>query len=396
MNKNVYSVSQVNNYIKLLFEDDVFLNDIFIEGEISNFKKHTSGHIYFTIKDENASINSVIYKTNASSIDFNIENGMKITAFGYISSYIKTGQYQFYVKEIAPLGKGNLQKDFEALKQKLFNQGFFDEQHKKPIPKLPKNIAVITSSTGAAIQDIINIYKRRNQSINLILIPSVVQGKDAHLHIINAIEMANDYGKIDVLILARGGGAYEDLECFNSEELAKAIYFSEIPTITGIGHEIDFTIADFVSDFRAPTPSAAIEIALPEANFLQERLEQAYYKINKIIDDKIQEKRNKLDLNINTHSFKNFLDLVMNYQLFVENSINLIEKEFNYKVKEKRFLLENIINKLDAISPTNILKNGYAFISNEYGNNIKSSKNLKKNEIITINFYDGEKKAKIL
>ncbi|MDE6181998.1 MAG: exodeoxyribonuclease VII large subunit, partial [Eubacteriales bacterium] len=276
MNKNIYSVSQINNYIKLLLEDDVLLNDIFIKGEISNFKKHTSGHIYFTIKDENASINSVMYSSNALNIDFEIENGMQVTVFGYVSSYVKTGQYQFYAKEINLLGKGDLKRDFEALKEKLFKQGFFDEEAKKIIPKFPKNIGVITSPTGAAIQDIINIYKRRNQSVNLILIPTLVQGDSADLEIINAIKIANEYKKIDTLILARGGGSYEDLDCFNSEELAKAIYFSEIPIITGIGHEIDFTIADFVSDFRAPTPSAAIEIALPEYNILQEKLEQNY------------------------------------------------------------------------------------------------------------------------
>lgn len=395
MNKNTYSVSQVNNYIKLLLEDDVLLKDIYIEGEISNFKKHTSGHLYFTIKDELASINAVMYSSSASNIKFDISNGMKVIILGYVSSYVKTGQYQFYVKEIAISGKGDLQKEFEILKEKLFKLGFFDEEYKKPIPKFPENIGVITSQTGAAIQDIINVYKRRNKSTNLILIPTLVQGEKASSEIIKAIEMANDYKKLDTIILARGGGSYEDLECFNNEDVAKAIFYSRIPIITGIGHEIDFTIADFVADFRAPTPSAAIEIALPENDILQEKIIQNYYKINQIINQKIEKNKMKLNFNKEKSSFKNFLNLIMDYEIFIENKIDFFEKEFNYKFKEKQLILNNMVNKLDSISPTNILKKGYAFISDEEGKGIKNSKNLKTGDTININFYDGEKKAKI-
>lgn len=395
MNKNIYSVSQVNNYIKLLLEDDVLLNDIFIEGEISNFKEHTSGNLYFTIKDENASINVVMYSSNASGIEFEISNGMKVTIFGYISSYFKTGQYQFYAKKIDIAGKGDLQKQFEFLKQKLLNKGFFDEENKKPIPKFPKNIAVITSQTGAAIQDIINIYKRRNQSVNLILIPTLVQGEKAVFEIVNAIENANEYKKIDTIILARGGGSYEDLQCFNNEEVANAIFCSNIPIVTGIGHEIDFTIADFVADFRAPTPSAAIEIALPENDLLQDKVFQYYYKINQIINRKIE--KNKMQLTINTEksSFKNFTDTLMNHQIFLEDKVNILQKQFMHNIKEKHLYLENIINKLDSISPLNILKKGYAFVSDEKGKSVKNSQSLQSGDIVNINFYDGEKKAKI-
>lgn len=395
MNKNVYSVSQINNYIKLLLEEDVLLKDIYIEGEISNFKRHTSGHLYFTIKDELSSLNAIMYSSIASNVKFEISNGMKVTALGYVSSYLKTGQYQFYIKNIEILGKGNLQKEFEILKEKLFKEGFFSEQNKKPIPKLPKNIGVITSQTGAAIKDIINVYKRRNKSANLILIPALVQGEKAPLDIIKAIEIANRYKKLDTIILARGGGAYEDLHCFNNEDVAKAIFNSKIPIITGIGHEIDFTIADFVSDFRAPTPSAAIEIALPENDVLKEKVIRNYYRINQIMNQMIEKNAMRLEFNKQKSSFKNFLNLIVNYEIFIENKMNFFEKEFKNKFKEEYIKLNNIIEKIELSSPTSILKKGYSFISNEEGKGIKKAEELKTGDTININFYDGEKKAKI-
>lgn len=395
MDKNVYSVSQINNYIKLLLEDDVLLNNIFIQGEISNFKYHTSGHLYFTIKDENSSLNVIMYNSDAINIDFDLYNGINVKIFGYVSCYIKNAQCQFYAKKIEILGKGDLQKNFEILKEKLFKKGFFDIENKKSIPKFPKNIAVITSKTGAAIKDIINIYKRRNKSINLILIPTLVQGKNAPDEIIKAIEIANEYAKIDTIILARGGGAYEDLECFNDENVAKAIYFSKIPIITGIGHEIDYTIADFVADYRAPTPSAAIEIALPENDILQNKIIENYLKMNKIINQKIIENKLKLEIIKKNKYFENFLSYIINYINIIENKKSLLEKEFNYKLNQNKALLNNYIEKLNSNSPTNILKKGYASISDENGKPIKSSKNLKTGDSININFYDGEKKAKI-
>lgn len=372
MNKNIYSISQVNNYIKMLLEDDVLLNNINIEGEISNFKEHSSGHLYFSIKDESSSINAVMYRNNAYNINFEIKNGMKAIIFGYISSYTKTGQYQIYVEDINILGKGDLEKDLEKLKAKLYKAGFFDERNKKPISKSPNVIGVITSPTGAAIKDIINIYNRRNKTVKLILIPSTVQGENAHLEIINAINIANEYKNIDTLILTRGGGAYEDLACFNNEEVAKAIYFSKIPIITGIGHEIDFTISDFVADLRAPTPSAAIELALPESHIFKENIIRDYDKLNKMIDKKIK-----------------------NYKVIVENNINSIQKSIDYKIKENKLIVNNMISKLDNMSPTNILKNGYAFISNNEGKCINSIKDLKTGDIVDIQLFDGKKKAKI-
>ncbi len=393
--ENVYSVSQVNNYVKLLIQNDILLNNIFIEGEISNFKNHTSGHFYFTIKDFDASLNCIMFENNARNIDFDIKNGAKIIANGYLSLYPKTGMYQFSVRKIYADGKGILQKNFEILKEKLENEGLFDIRYKKPISKIPKNIAVITSKTGAALQDIIKIYKRRNKSVNLILIPSTVQGEKAPKELIDAIYLANKYENLDTIILARGGGSYEDLNCFNSEDLARAIFASKIPIITGIGHETDFTIADFVSDLRAQTPSAAIEIALPEAEVLSQKLEHIFQKMDYLIKYKINYNKNKLNTILQQNAFYNFEQKVLNYKNFANNNFNSLQKSFYSKYKEKRLFLKNCTNKLDYLFPANILKNGYAFVLDNNNKQIKSAKSLKKGDIINITFFDGKKQAEI-
>ncbi len=396
MKDNIYSVTQVNNYIKLLLEDDVLLNGIYIEGEISNFKRHTSGHIYFTIKDEECSINAVMYKQDALNINNTFSNGTKVICFGYISSYSKSGQYQICVKNIKNSGLGNIFLDFEFLKEKLKNEGLFDEVYKMDIPEMPRNIGVITSQTGAAIRDILNVAKRRNPNVKIILIPALVQGQEAPKSIINAINMANDYKNLDVIILARGGGSKEDLWAFNDESLARAIFYSSIPIVTGIGHQIDFTIADFVADFRAPTPSAAIEICLPKAEDLQQKLYNLFNSINKSINNKLDENKLKFQLNINNHCFTNFLDKILDYQNIVENKLQKVNYNINNKLKENKFILNSNISKIEALSPINILKNGYTLVSDEKENNIKSVKDLKKDDKVILNFYDGAKKAKII
>ncbi len=413
MNNNIYTVTQVNNYIKLVLEDDVLLNGIFLEGEISNLKKHTSGHIYFTLKDEECSINAVMYKQDAMSFKENIETGSKVICFGYLSSYPKTGQYQIYVKTIKSSGLGNVFLDFEKLKTKLQKEGLFDDIYKMDIPKLPKTIGVITSQTGAAIKDILNVAKRRNPNIKIIIIPALVQGNDAPNSIINAINLANEYKKLDIIILARGGGSKEDLWAFNDEQLARAIFYSSIPIVTGIGHEIDFTIADFVSDFRAPTPSAAIEVCLPEAYILNEKINNIFVSINNNINKKINENKLKLKINTNKSCFVNFLNKIIDYKnlksCFVnflnkiidyknlnEDIFNNINKNIKTKVTQNKLFLDNYLNKIEALSPINILKNGYALISDKNDKNIKSSKLLKKDDEINLSFYDGNKKAKII
>ncbi len=395
MKDNIYTVSQVNNYIKLLLEDDVLLNGIYIEGEISNLKRHTSGHIYFTIKDEDCSINAVMYRQDTLSFKDEFENGLKVICFGHISAYPKTGQYQLYVKNIKISGIGDVFLDFEKLKEKLKNEGLFDKVYKMDIPLLPKSIGVITSQTGAAIRDILNVAKRRNPNIKIILIPALVQGKDAPNSIINAINMANKFKNLDIIILARGGGSKEDLWTFNNEDLARAIFYSSIPIVTGIGHEIDFTIADFVADFRAPTPSAAIEICLPKADDLKEKVYNIFYSIDKNINKKISENNLKLQVSINRSCFINFLDKILDYQIFIDNKLEKITLNIVSNIRENKLILDANINKVESLSPMNILKNGYALVSKD-NNNIKSVKQLNKDDEIILNFYDGDKKAKIM
>lgn len=395
MKDNIYTVSQVNNYIKLLLEDDVLLNGIYIEGEISNLKRHTSGHIYFTIKDEDCSINAVMYRQDTLSFKNEFENGLKVICFGHISAYPKTGQYQLYVKNIKISGIGDVFLDFEKLKEKLKNEGLFDKVYKMDIPLLPKSIGVITSQTGAAIRDILNVAKRRNPNIKIILIPALVQGKDAPNSIINAINMANKFKNLDIIILARGGGSKEDLWAFNNEDLARAIFYSSIPIVTGIGHEIDFTIADFVADFRAPTPSAAIEICLPKADDLKEKVYNIFYGIDKNINKKISENNLKLQVSINRSCFINFLDKILDYQIFIDNKLEKITLNIVSNIRENKLILDANINKIESLSPMNILKNGYALVSKD-NNNIKSVKQLNKDDEIILNFYDGDKKAKIM
>lgn len=396
MNNNIYSVSQVNNYIKLIFEDDVLLNNIYIEGEISNFKAHTSGHLYFTIKDEYSSINAIMYRENALNLNINLENGMSVVCLGYVSSYPKVGQYQLYIKSIEFKGKGDVFLEFENLKEKLKKEGLFDEVYKMEIPSLPKSIGVITSQTGAAIKDILNIAKRRNSNVKIILIPALAQGNDAPKSIVEAINMANEYKRLDIIILARGGGSKEDLYAFNSEEVARAIFYSSIPIVTGIGHEIDFTISDFVSDLRAPTPSAAIEICLPEAKILKGKVYDNFKIINKIIDKKISENKKILNFILHKHYFKNFLYKILDCQIFVENKSDILNKQINSKIKENNFILQSNINKIESLSPINILKKGYVILSNKNNKIIKSKDHIKKGDIIKIRFYDGYKKAKII
>lgn len=395
MKENIYTVSQVNNYIKLLLEDDVLLNNIYIEGEISNLKIHTSGHIYFTIKDSECALNAVMYKQDALNLKEDIKNGTKVICFGYISSYTKTGQYQIYVKNIKPKGLGDVFLDFEKLKEKLKNEGLFDEVYKLDIPKMPKTIGVITSETGAAIRDILNIAKRRNPSVKIIIIPALMQGKDAPNSIINAINLANEYKKLDVIILARGGGSKEDLWAFNDEDLARAIFYSAIPIVSGIGHEIDFTIADFVADFRAPTPSAAIEICLPKYEDLKEKVYNNFNKIYRGFNVKYEQCVLNLKLITNKNCFVNFLDMILNYEIFVDNNIEKIDKSLQSKIKESKIILNANLDKIEALSPINILKNGYAIVTSN-NKNIKSSRLLKKDDEINIKFYDGDKKAKII
>lgn len=396
MKAKFYSVTQVNKYIKNLINNDIILNDIFVEAEISNFKNHSSGHFYFTLKDENSSINAIMFKLYSDNIVFNPKNGIKVIVYGNISIYEKTGQYQLYVKIMEPSGKGSLYLAFEQLKSKLYEEGLFDNSNKKSIPVYPKCIAVITSPTGAAVRDIINISKRRNNKIKLTIIPALVQGDEASLSIVKAIKTANEWGKPDLIILGRGGGSIEDLWAFNEEIVARAIFKSKIPIISAVGHETDYTISDFVSDLRAPTPSAAAELAVPKLDDINKLLNNILIDLNRNILIKINKRKDLLNNILNDKMFKNPLKKVFDTQIYVEDIENKIYKSIKTKLEKYRFLFINLSDSLENLSPVNIVKKGYSLAYDENYNMVKSINDIDINSDIRVEFKDGYIKSKVL
>ena len=414
MNKEYLTVSQLTKYIKYKLDNDVNLREVYLKGEISNFKAHTRGHFYFTIKDEGSRINAVMFASSASKVKFTPEDGMKILVSGRISVYEATGGYQIYVNEMMEDGVGNLYVAFEQLKKKLASEGLFDERRKKPIPKIPKKVGVITAPTGAAIRDIISTINRRFPLTEVILFPSLVQGEGAKEDIVRQINRARDYN-LDVLIVGRGGGSIEDLWAFNEEIVARAIFDCPIPIISAVGHEIDFTIADFVADLRAPTPTGAAEIAVPNKSDVINYINQLNLRCQKNIKTILELKKKRLDSIKSHYILNNPLDLYsakiqkLDYltESLVKNYKNIIDKEkiklnniktrplFSNplvildKTKQKYALL---LSKLDALSPLKTLERGYGIIKlNEKA--VTSIKDLKKDDLINIELKDGSVSA---
>ncbi|WP_058485267.1 exodeoxyribonuclease VII large subunit [Defluviitalea phaphyphila] len=388
-NKKVFTVSDINKYIKALINMDYILNNICVKGEISNFKKHTSGHIYFTLKDEYSAISCVMFRSSAASLTFQPENGMQIIVKGSVSVYEKTGQYQIYVNKIEKEGRGALYEAFEKLKQRLEKEGLFSKENKKPIPSFPKCIGIITSPTGAAVRDIIHVSKRRNPSISLVIYPTIVQGKEAPDSIANAIYDMNKWGKADVLIVGRGGGSIEDLWAFNEEVVARAIYDSKIPIISAVGHEIDFTIADFVADLRAPTPSAGAEIAVPLRDEYISKISNLKKILNQSIEYKINESVNTLMEIQNRLPFRRPLDFIYKRQQELDNLEKFLHKNINDKLKNYKNQFLHKIKTLETLSPLNILMRGYSITTNEKGNTISSINDIQVNENINVRVKDG-------
>ena len=414
MNKEYLTVSQLTKYIKYKLDNDVNLREVYLKGEISNFKAHTRGHFYFTIKDEGSRINAVMFASSASKVKFTPEDGMKILVSGRISVYEATGGYQIYVNEMMEDGVGNLYVAFEQLKKKLASEGLFDERRKKPIPKIPEKVGVITAPTGAAIRDIISTINRRFPLTEVILFPSLVQGEGAKEDIVRQINRARDYN-LDVLIVGRGGGSIEDLWAFNEEIVARAIYECPIPIISAVGHEIDFTIADFVADLRAPTPTGAAEIAVPNKSDVINYINQLNLRCQKNIKTIIELKKKRLDSIKSHYILNNPLDLysakiqkldylteslVKNYKVIIDKKkikLNNIKTRPLFsnplvildKTKQKYTLL---LSKLDALSPLKTLERGYGIIKiNEKA--ITSIKDLKKDDLINIELKDGSVSA---
>ena len=388
------TVTQLNSYIKNKMANDEYLNTVYIKGEISNYKHHYTGHLYFTLKDENSLIKCIMFKAYTSHLDFEPKDGMKVLILGTVSVFERDGVYQIYCKAMQEDGLGSLYTAYEQLKAKLENEGLFDKANKKAIPLMPKTIGVLTSQTGSVIRDIINVSTRRNKNVNIKLLPVPVQGEGASIKIAEAIELMNAKKIADVIILARGGGSLEDLWPFNEEIVARAIYKSEIPIISAVGHETDFTIADFVADLRAPTPSAAAELAVPDVSKLQIDIEKYQNRLKLALSKKLDLMKLKYEKCINTRAFKNPYEKIENYYLTLDNYIKMITIGATNNYKENIHKFENIVSKLDSLSPLKTLVRGYS-ITQKNGEVIKSVKQLKKDDDIEITFSDGTKYAQI-
>lgn len=392
----IISVSQLNYYVKSLLDNDPHLSSVFLTGEISNLTDHyKSGHIYFSLKDKNSVVRAVMFAGNVRNLKFKPEEGMKVIALCRVSLYEPTGNYQIYVEDMQPDGIGALTLAFEQLKKKLEEKGIFSDEHKKPIPRFPRTVGVITSPTGAAVQDIRNILTRRFPSVDIVLCPVLVQGAQAPAQLINAVNLFNEYDLADVIIIGRGGGSIEDLWAFNDENLAYAIYASNIPVISAVGHETDFTICDFVSDLRAPTPSAAAELAVPDKKELIAYYNSQRQYISSIIDSKISKLKASLS------EKKTLLSENSPEKKLIETGKNLdgLSKRFEVSVNraylEKSELIKSIGAKLEALNPVSVLRRGYG-IAEKDGKIINSIKELKPDDILKLTLKDGTVNTKVL
>jgi exodeoxyribonuclease VII large subunit len=383
------TVSALNNYIKKIMDNDFILGNLSIKGEISNFKLHSSGHLYFSLKDDGGKINCIMFRNNAEKLKFMPKDGDKVIVRGRVSVYQKDGAYQLYCEEMNIEGLGELYVEFEKMKTKLENQGLFDIEHKKPIPSYAKKIGVITSPTGAAIRDIINVSKRRNPHIELIIYPALVQGNNAAPDIIKGISELNKYKDMDVIILARGGGSIEELWCFNEENVAKAIFDSKIPIITGVGHETDFTIADFVSDRRAPTPSAAAEIAVFNLAELNNQIINYKNTIETAFYNKIENRRSKVHVLRKSLELNSPANFIINEYTHIDSSKSLLEFKINNKIKINKEKLGRLNSLLSAHNPLNVLNKGYAVIEDLKDNIVAEVKVLEELNEFKVILKDG-------
>lgn len=417
MQDKYITVTQLTRYIKYKIDGDANLNVVFLKGEISNFKAHTRGHFYFTLKDDNSRINAVMFASRASKMKFMPQDGMKVMVTGKVSVYEATGGYQIYVDEMVEDGIGNLYIAFEQLKEKLAKEGLFNPEFKKPIPKYPKVIGIVTAPTGAAIRDILSTIHRRWPMTSTILFPALVQGKEGAQSIAKQIEVASTY-PIDVLIVGRGGGSIEDLWCFNEEIVARAIFDCDIPVISAVGHEVDFTIADFVADMRAPTPTGAAEMAVPNLPDVEALLKQITLRLNKALLTQVASKQEKLEQLQKSFIFQNpmtiyevkeetFDRLYDRLELAMQHIVSKKKDQFLYIMKHRCFTnpeivfanqersLETMLSKLEALNPLLTIKRGYSIVRNQNGLVSKVS-DAKVDDLLSITVTDGTIEAKVV
>lgn len=386
--KTIYSVFQVNTYIHNMFREDYLLSDVSVSGEISNLKFHSSGHIYFTLKDDKSAISCAIFRQSAQKLNIALKDGDKIVASGSISNYIPSGGVTFNVTKVEYEGIGDLTKKFEELKKRLSEQGLFDKEFKKPIPKFPKTIGIVTAPTGAAIRDIISVSKRRNPYISLILYPALVQGDGAKESIVKGIETLEKTG-VDVIIVGRGGGSLEDLWAFNEEEVAYAIFQCPIPVISAVGHEIDYTISDFTADLRAATPSAAAELAVPDIRQTIEDLDDLKKSLDKGLERVLKNKLHKItvfEAKLNALSPVSKLNKQKLLADSFNNKLDLLIKKI---IKEKKAELETLSERLKGVSPLERLKAGMAYVTDASGKRVVGVEGLNENDKIKLTMKDG-------
>lgn len=391
MEPKIATVSQINGYIKKIFDSNIILNDIWIKGEISNFKLHHSGHMYITLKDDGGVLKAVMFKSAAAGLTFRPEDGMKVLARGRISVYEAGGAYQLYVNELIPDGVGELYIAYEQLKKRLEEEGLFSAEHKKPLPQYPERVGVITAATGAAVRDIINVITRRYPAAEIILFPALVQGAGAAATICRGLEYFNDTDSVDVIIAGRGGGSIEDLWAFNEECVARAIYASSIPVISAVGHETDFTIADFVADMRAPTPSAAAELAVPSQTELYSRIMINKSRISNAMTKRLTAERK----NLNNLQPRSPMSRIQDEYIRIDNLTKQMEKNFKIKLISKGEQLGTLAAKLDALSPLKVMTRGYAIPMDEDGGIIKSAKELMSGAEFDLKMADGTVECRV-
>ena len=390
------TVSELNTYIKGKIEEDAFLEQVLVKGEISNFKHHYTGHMYFTLKDENCLIKCVMFKTYTNTLNFVPKDGAKVMVLGKVSVFERDGVYQIYVRAMQQEGIGDLYAEYEKLKARLEQEGLFAQEHKKKIPLVPKCIGVLTSNTGAVIRDIINVATRRNPNVYIKLLPVPVQGTGAAQKIVAGIQTMNEQQLADVIILARGGGSLEDLWPFNEEIVARAIYASEIPIISAVGHETDFTIADFVADLRAPTPSAAAELAVPNVAEMKQKIAIQNNRCKQALKKELQYMQLRYEKCMSSKCFQAPLQKINEYRMILDMHVKQIENSIQKSWQQAKTEMLKNITRLDALSPLKTLTRGYAIVQTKQNEVIKSVKQLKTGEEVQLLLEDGKKNAKIL
>lgn len=394
--RRVLTVTQLNEYIKAVIEGQPILRSLYIKGEVSNFTNHyKTGHFYFTLKDEGGLIRSVMFKGSADKLKFVPENGMRVIAHGRVSAYVRDGQYQFYADDMEPDGIGALYIAYEQLKAKLEKEGLFDVRYKKPLPKIPKRVGIITSPTGAAIRDIINVLGRRFPYAEGVLYPALVQGDGAPKQLIDGVRYFNETNRVDVIIIGRGGGSIEDLWAFNNEELAREIFASRIPIISAVGHETDFTICDFVSDRRAPTPSAAAELAVPETMELKQKILNIIGKMDILIMHNINRRRQRVEEIANKRVLNNPAYIVDDRRMHLMNYDSRLESGMRYSLSLKKELFAKYTSKLEALNPMSVISRGYSAVFGDDGKLIKSVDQLEIGDKFNFKTVDGSVSAEV-